>query len=172
MNIRLMRSDDLDDVMLITNMAKKQLAGLGLDQWQTGYPSLSVWLGDVAEETGYVVIDGHEVVGAFACMDAPDPSYEKIRGAWLTGDDASYVGVHRVCVRDGMKGKGIAGQIFAFGVKEAKRLGLPSVRIDTHPGNRPMQRALLKSGFELCGEITLVGGPEDGQLRIAFERLV
>ena len=54
----------------------------------------------------------------------------------------------------------------------AKALGLPSVRIDTHHGNRPMQRALEKEGFQPCGDIILVGGPEDGDPRLAFERLL
>ena len=60
----------------------------------------------------------------------------------------------------------------AHGFQMAKELGFPSVRIDTHPGNLPMQRALAKAGFVPCGEIHLVGGCEDGNLRIAFEKVL
>jgi hypothetical protein len=35
-----------------------------------------------------------------------------------------------------------------------------------------MQRALIKAGFVACGEIYLVGGCEDGDLRIAFEKVL
>ena len=172
MEIRRMRTEDIDDVMAIMNMAKKQLAGLGLDQWQTGYPSLAVWTDDIARGIGYVAEEDGKVIAAFACTDAEDPSYKSIDGAWQTGDIHKYINVHRVCVRDGMKGKGVAGQIFSFGIRKALEEGLPSVRIDTHPGNLPMQRALAKSGFLKCGEIILVGGPEDGCPRIAFECVV
>jgi len=35
-----------------------------------------------------------------------------------------------------------------------------------------MQRALEKAGFQACGRIRLVGGCEDGHLRIGFERKI
>ena len=49
---------------------------------------------------------------------------------------------------------------------------MDSIRIDTHEGNLPMQRALEKSGFARCGTIFLKGGAEDGDPRIAFEKLL
>lgn len=80
--------------------------------------------------------------------------------------------MHRVCVADGCKGKGVAGQMFAKGFDLAREMGFPAVRIDTHPENFPMQRALAKAGFHPCGQIHLVGGCEDGDLRIAFEKVL
>ena len=80
--------------------------------------------------------------------------------------------MHRVCVSDKCKGQGVAGKMFAKAFGLAAEHGLPSVRIDTHPENIPMQRALKKAGFEYCGEIHLKGGAEDGALRIAFEKLL
>ena len=153
-----------------TDQAKRQLAGLGLDQWQKGYPSREVWLSDIAQGCTYLALEGEEVLGIFAFQTTPDPSYADIEGAWLT--DGSYASMHRVCVADGCKGKGVAGQMFQKGFEMAKSLGFASVRIDTHPGNLPMQRALSKAGFEPCGRIRLVGGTEDGDLRIAFEKIL
>ena len=46
------------------------------------------------------------------------------------------------------------------------------VRVDTAPGNEPMRAMLRKNGFETCGTIRLVGGIEDGKLRIALEKPV
>ena len=46
------------------------------------------------------------------------------------------------------------------------------MRIDTHGGNLPMQRALEKAGFTPCGTIILVGGSEDGDPRLAFEKIL
>lgn len=80
--------------------------------------------------------------------------------------------MHRVCVAEEAKGKGVAGKMFAHGFRMAETLGFSSVRIDTHPGNIPMQRALGKAGFERCGEIHLAGGPEKGSLRIGFEKIL
>ena len=154
----------------ITEEAKAQLKGLGLDQWQKGYPSPEVWQRDIEKGVTYVAVEDGKVLGGFMFSVEPDPSYAKIDGAWLT--DGPYASFHRVCVADAAKGKGVAGALFAFGFARAGELGLPAVRIDTHGGNGPMKRALEKAGFVPCGEIILVGGCEDGDPRDAYEKLL
>lgn len=160
--------EHIDRMCEITADAKEQLRNLGLDQWQQGYPSREVWLQDVEDQCTYLAVEEGEIMGIFAFQTTPDPSYEVIDGKWLT--DGAYASIHRVCVADGCKGKGVAGKMFAKGFEMAREAGFPAVRIDTHPGNLPMQRALEKAGFIACGEIHLVGGCEDGHLRIAFEK--
>lgn len=163
------RQEHLEAMCAITHQAKAQLKALGLDQWQKGYPSRAVWEQDLVDGTAWVAVEGGQVLGAFAYLTTPDPSYDVIDGAWLTGDSRSYASMHRVCVADGAKGKGVAVEMFRYGLSMAKAGGLPSLRIDTHPGNAPMRRALDKAGFRPCGSILLKGGCEDGDLRIAYE---
>lgn len=164
------KKEHIDEMMIITDAAKKQLAGLGLDQWQKGYPSREVWESDAKLGCTQLAVEDGKIMGIFAFQTTPDASYYEINGKWLT--DGEYASMHRVCVADDAKGRGVAGQMFAHGFAMAKELGLPSMRIDTHPGNIPMQRALIKAGFSACGEIRLVGGCEDGDLRIAFEKVL
>ncbi len=171
MDFRIAVENDLSRIWEITGMAKAQLKRLGLDQWQTGYPSLEIWLEDIGLESCFVVEDEGLILGAFAYQVSPDVSYGLIEnGAWLA--DGPYASMHRVIVADGCKGKGLAGKMFAYGFSMAERDGFGSVRIDTHPGNLPMQHALKKAGFQACGDIYLAVGPEKGQRRIAFERLL
>lgn len=160
----------LDRMCEITDQAKKQLRGLGLDQWQCGYPSREVWQEDIRQGCTYLAMEGEKVLGIFAFQITPDDSYRMIDGQWLT--DGAYASMHRVCVADEAKGQGVAGKMFAFGFDMARELGFPAVRIDTHPGNIPMQKALAKAGFQMCGKIHLAGGCEDGHLRIAFEKVL
>ena len=162
--------EHVDRMCEITEEAKRQLRGLGLDQWQKGYPSREVWTQDAKDGCTYLAVEAGEILGIFAFQTTPDPSYAEIDGAWFTHGE--YASMHRVCVADACKGRGVAGKMFAHGFAMAKELGFPSVRIDTHPGNLPMQRALSKAGFVACGEIHLVGGCEDGDLRIAFEKVL
>ena len=96
----------LEQMCEITDQAKRQLAGLGLDQWQKGYPSREVWLSDIEEGCTYLAVDEEKVLGIFAFQTTPDPSYGEIEGKWLT--DGPYASMHRVCVADGCKGKGVA----------------------------------------------------------------
>ena len=165
------KEEHIDEMCQITDDAKRQLKNLGLDQWQKGYPSREVWENDAKAGCTVLAVEDEKIMGIFAFQTTPDASYYQINGKWLTDGDC-YASMHRVCVADDAKGKGVAGKMFAHGFELAKKAGLPSMRIDTHPGNIPMQRALIKAGFVACGEIRLVGGCEDGDLRIAFEKLL
>ena len=170
MEFILAKAEHLEEMCRITSEAKAQLKRLGLDQWQKGYPSREVWEEDIKNQMAWLAVEDENVLGVFAFQTTPDVSYGEIDGKWLT--DAPYASMHRVCVSDESKGKGVAGQMFAHGFSMAEKLGFGSVRIDTHPGNMPMQRALKKAGFVPGGTIILKGGSEDGDARIAFERIL
>ena len=164
------KEKDLERMCEITKMAKNQLKKMGLDQWQKGYPSREVWIQDIEDGCAYLAVEGGQILGVFAFQTTPDVSYGEINGKWLT--DGAYASMHRVCVADESKGRGVAGKMFVQGFLMAGELGFPAVRIDTHPGNIPMQRALEKAGFLACGEIHLKGGCEEGDLRIGFEKIL
>ena len=170
MTIILARPEHLEQMCRITEDAKAQLKALGLDQWQKGYPSRKIWETDIENGCTWLAMENETVLGIFAFQTTPDASYAEIDGAWLT--DTPYASMHRVCVAQDSKGKGVAGKLFEHGFQMAKSLGLGSMRIDTHPGNLPMRRALQKAGFLPCGTIILKGGCEDGDARIAFEKLL
>ncbi len=160
----------LDKMCEITDQAKRQLKSMGLDQWQKGYPDREVWVKDIQEGCTYLAMEDGQIMGMFAFQTTPDPSYTEIDGRWLT--DGTYASMHRVCVSDGCKGRGVAGEMFEYGFDLALKSGFQAVRIDTHPGNLPMQRALAKAGFQACGKIRLAGGCEDGDPRIGFEKIL
>ena len=128
------------------------------------------------------VADGQKLMGMLAACGftfTEDPSYVNIYGGrWLTGnadkngDPPAYAAIHRMAVDPALRGQGTAGKLFACVFSLAKKEGMGSIRIDTHEGNLPMQRALVKAGFTRCGTIRLCGGDEDGDPRIAFEKLL
>lgn len=172
MEFTLAKMEYLDQMCEITEQAKAQIRRMGFDQWQKGNPSREGWIRDIEEKHAWAAVENDEVLSLFTFFTTPDPSYGVIDGAWLTGDEADYASMHRVCVSDKCKGQGMAGKMFAKVFELAREHGLGSVRIDTHPENLPMQRALAKAGFVYCGEIYLSGGAEDGDLRIAFEKVL
>ena len=158
----------LEELCRITEEARAQLKNMDLDQWQKGYPSKAVWAEDIEKQITWVAVEGRKVLGAFMFQTEPEPSYAKIDGAWLT--DGPYASLHRVCVAEASRGKGVVGQMIRYSFELVKQAGVPSMRIDTHEGNQPMKRALEKAGFTPCGTIILKGGSEDGDPRLAFER--
>ena len=174
MEFKLASLEYIDRMCEITDQAKAQLKGMGLDQWQSGYPSRETWLRDIEEGCTYLAMEDDEAVGIFAFLTAPEASYEVIDGTWLTPNDpeqVNYSSLHRVCVADGCKGRGIAGMMIEKAFELTKERGIPSMRIDTHPGNIPMQKVIQKAGFTYCGEIHLTGEYEKGALRLAYEKV-
>ena len=157
---RLAANEDLDQMMAMVDQAKASFKARGIDQWQKGEPDREGLAAGAAKGQIRVLEEDGRVIGMI--------SYAKIDGAWL--NDRPYVGFHRVCVAEDLKGRGIAARLFSESEAYSRNLGYDDIRIDTHPDNRSMQRALDKSGYRPCGLIRLSGGSEDGELRIAYQK--
>ena len=153
MDIVVAQPGHVDAVVAITEQARANMAAMGIDQWQCGYPDRSTWEADVAAGAAYVALDEGRVVAVFRYADEPEAAYETLEGEWLT--DGPYATVHRCAVDPTCRGRGIIGELF-----------------DTHADNAPMRRAVEKFGFIPCGDITLREGPEAGAPRIAFEKVL
>ena len=168
MTIRTTKAADLDALLALFAEARSTIAALGIDQWQNGYPSREVIEADMQSGTSYAVLDENGTLCATFVLVLHEPTYDRIEGgAWLTGDGLhSYVAMHRVAVSVARRGQGIPDEIVAFASAYAARLGRPSLRIDTHEGNRPMRRMLEKRGFLPCGTIYL----ESGEARVGYEK--
>lgn len=170
MEIVIAQPEHVDAMCAITEQAKANMAAMGIDQWQCGYPNRAVWEADVAAGAAYVALDEGRIVAVFCYADEPEVAYESLEGAWLT--DGPYATIHRCAVNADLRGRGIIGELFSFACEKAAADGMVSVRIDTHADNAPMRRAVEKGGFVFCGDITLAEGPEAGAPRIAFEKVL
>lgn len=162
--------EHVDAMTAITDQARANMAAMGIDQWQCGYPDWGTWEADVAVGMAYVGLDEGRVVAVFRYADEPEAAYGTLEGEWLTG--GPYATVHRCAVDPAYRGRGIIGELFAFACEKAAADGMISVRIDTHSDNAPMRRAVEKFGFAFCGDITLTEGLEAGAPRIAFEKVL
>ena len=128
-------------------------------QWGGLYPGRADIINGITDGTSYVCEDGGEIVATFYFGIGADPTYATIyEGAWRS--DAPYAAVHRIAVK--YHGRGIPAFIF----NECYKMH-PNLRIDTHETNLPMQKVLLRCGFEYCGIIHLA----DGSPRMAYQRL-
>lgn len=159
MRIRNTLETDLEKIGKIYENAKKFMRETGNpNQWNGERPNAQTAREDMEKGVGYVAEDAGEIVAVFMFSQENDPNYAKIEGAWLS--DAPYGVIHRIAVTQ--QGQGIIGycidQCFAL---------CQNLRIDTHRDNLPMQRALLKRGFQYCGVIYL----ENGDERLAYQKI-
>lgn len=150
---------DVETVMQVFAAAKGIMRKTGnLHQWGDGYPSEEVVRADMEKNGSFVVEDDGRVVGYFAFLPSPDPTYEKIYdGEWLD-DTREYHVVHRIASFPEVHG--VFSSIMDFCVDRDK-----NIRIDTHRDNKVMQHNLLKNGFSYCGIIYLLSGDE----RLAYQ---
>ena len=153
--------DDGERIMEVFASAKTTMRASGnMNQWTDGYPSLDAVRTDVERGGGYVIEDDGGVVGYFAFLPSPEPTYSAIyNGAW-TDDVQPYHVVHRIAGMSGVHGIFKSVMDFCFAHDS-------NIRVDTHRDNRIMQHNLEKEGFGYCGIIYLANGDE----RLAYQKL-
>jgi len=158
--IREAKPSDISSIMLVMEAAKKIMRSSGnMHQWGDGYPSEAVIYSDMEKHGGFVIEDGGRIVGYFAFLPSPDPTYSKIYdGAWLD-DTQPYHVVHRIASYP--EAHGIFSSIMNFCFSHDA-----NIRIDTHKDNHIMQHNMIKHGFTYCGIIYLANGDE----RLAYQK--
>lgn len=161
---------DVPKVMEIINQAKNYLKGQGIDQWQKGYPNEELIYDDIEKGIGYVMVKDGEVIATTAISFEEESAYNKIQeGKWIT--EGEYSSIHRIAVANSQKGSGVMGEMVKCVQQMSLERGMHSIKIDTHEENLSMQKAMENSGFKYCGVIYLEGGPEDGDKRVAYEKV-
>ena len=158
--IRKARPTDMADIMQVMDAARKIMRQTGnRNQWGENYPSEADITRDMEKNGGFVIEDEGKVVGYFAFLPSPEPTYYKIyEGKWID-DEQPYHVVHRIASYPQVHG--IFSSIMDFCFSQDT-----NIRIDTHRDNKIMRHNMLKHGFTNCGIIYLLSGDE----RLAFQK--
>lgn len=163
MKIRKAELKDVNEIVEIMKQAKTYFKEHGIPQWQTEYPNEADVRMDIHKGGAYVVCENGQVVAYSFIGNVTDPNYACIEGKWL--NERPYFVLHRTCVSNACKGKGVAQLLVSFAEEKALQTGLHDVRIDTHEMNHSMRRMIEKAGFTYCGIIYV----EDGTPRYAYQ---
>lgn len=149
----------------ILEEARKNIAELGIDQWQNGSPSSEDLENDINNGDLYVAEESGKILGFCYIGFSGEPTYDRIYGGEWPNKEPFCV-IHRVALKSEARGKGVFSFLVSFARKLAKSKGFHALRIDTHRDNVKMKSALKKNGFQPCGIIYL----ENGEERIAFQQ--
>lgn len=181
MLFRIADESDFDAIVAITAAGRAYLAEQGLDQWQGGNPTPERVREDIARGFDRLAVDegGGEPLGVAALCGEAEPDYANVTaGAWLTpapNDPAlpsPYAVVHRLAVAPAARRAGVASFLLRGCLDEARARGFASVRVDTHPGNLPMQACFAKCGFARCCDILITSPIEPTKERVGFEAVL
>ena len=159
--IRATQPTDMAEIMKVMDAAKTIMRQSGnMHQWGDGYPSESAIIADMERNGSFVVEDDGRIVGYFAFLPSPEPTYDIIYdGEWLD-DQQPYHVVHRIASYPDAHGIFTSIMDYCFSHDT-------NIRIDTHRDNTIMQHVILKYGFTYCGIIYLLSGDE----RLAYQML-
>ena len=159
--IREAKPTDITEIMQVMDAAKKIMRQSGnMHQWGDGYPSEEVIFSDMEKHGGFVIEDEGRIVGYFAFLPSPEPTYSKIYdGEWMD-DNLPYHVIHRIASYP--EAHGIFSTIMDFCFSHDA-----NIRIDTHKDNQIMQHNIEKHGFTYCGIIHLANDDE----RLAYQKL-
>ena len=159
--IREARAEDIPTLMPIFEAARQIMRQSGnTNQWVNGYPSEDVVCKDIERHGGFVIEDDGRLVGYFAFLPSPEPTYAQIYdGAWL--NDEPYYVIHRLASLPDVHG--IWDSVVHWAFERTTTL-----RVDTHRDNHIMQHNFIKHGFAYCGIIYLANGAE----RMAYQRTI
>ena len=167
--VRAAKPADIPEIMQVLEAAKKIMRSSGnMHQWGDGYPSESVITNDMEKHGGFVIEESNgeelspkKIVGYFAFLPSPEPTYSKIYdGEWLD-DVTPYHVIHRIASYPEVHGVFSVIMDFCFSHDA-------NIRIDTHKDNHIMQHNIKKYGFTYCGIIYLANGDE----RLAYQKIL
>lgn len=162
---------DIPSIMEVIGQAKKSLKKLNIDQWQNGYPDETVFKTDIDKGQCYIFHKDNIIAGIIVVAFEPEESYLQILGTgWLT-DNIDYAVIHRMAVANDFLGYGLASKMLSFAKLLCRENKVSSLRADTHRGNFPMQKFLVKNGFTYCGNVNIymeIGDP----VRMAYEKVI
>ena len=158
--IREAKSTDMVAIMQVMDAAKNIMRQSGnMHQWGDGYPSEAVISSDIEKKGGFVIEEANKVVGYFAFLPSPEPTYSKIYdGNWLE-DEKPYHVIHRIASLPDAHGIFSSIMDFCFASESY-------IRIDTHRDNKIMRHNIEKHGFTYCGIIYLANSDE----RLAYQK--
>ena len=129
-------------------------------QWD-GYPGSDLIGSDIEQGIGHVITTQGVVVGYFALLREPEPTYACIEdGLWLD-DTTPYGTIHRLACAPDLHG--IARCAFAWSESRCA-----SIRVDTHRDNFIMLHIIQSLGYSRCGVVYM----RDGTPREAFQRMM
>lgn len=153
--------DDLPRILELRDLARDIMRRNGnRDQWPEGYPTEETFRHDIEQGHSYVMKEDGEIIGTWAFIPGPDPTYSIIYGGKWLDDTLPYYVVHRIASTP--ESHSVMDAILHFCFSQCNNL-----RIDTHRDNHIMQHILQKHGFTYCGIIHIATGDE----RLAYQKV-
>lgn len=146
---------DITEIMPLVNEAVSFMNASGNFQWDTGYPSQTVFENDILSGHLYLTRYGTNLAG-FVCLNFDQPlEYNNLN--WTTSSNALVI--HRMVVSKEYRGKGVAKFMFQNAEIRAQKLNVSTIRSDTNSENKAMNHLFKIFTYRFAGNISLRNNP-------------
>lgn len=145
MNIRLAKSNEIDEIREIIALRIKWFKDRNINQWQSGYLEWvnKEYLNNLIAKQELHVIDGSdEIIGTFALL-SEDPE------CWENGNDGKALYIHHLTTRE--KYKNLGSDILKYIEEVAKTRGRNLIRLDCSLFNQKLNKYYGNLGFKYVG---------------------
>ena len=160
-HIRPAREEDIPTILKLVDHSRSLMRANGNTiQWTHGYPGETDISEDIENGIGYVIEEANNIIGSFALLTTPEPTYAYIEGKWLD-DSTPYGTLHRLTKAPGSHN--IAQDAFDWCEQQSVTL-----RADTHADNAVMLHILQKRGYTRCGVVYMA----DKSPREAYQKML
>ncbi|MGI6242372.1 MAG: HAD-IA family hydrolase [Prevotella sp.] len=163
------KADDEPQIWSIVHQAALNMVAKGRHQWDEKYPPRESIAHDIDSGIGYVIKLNGEIAGYTAISFDGEPSYDHLKGKWLS--DRPYATIHRTAVATAHHGKGLARLLLTEAGRICRKRKFESIRIDTNYDNVEMLHLIDSLGFMRCGLCYYNHGGKDVE-RIACEKIL
>lgn len=172
---------DIEQILAITDSARRFQRQCGFRQWEDGYPAYDDIAADIADKGAYIfenegtsakaadiTIEGSNIVErenivAYAYLTGGDAEYDRLSRIWHY--PGPYGVIHRLAIAPNFRGQSLAAQILAMSEAHLAAQGIRAMRIDTGQDNIVMQRILSRADYTCRGLHHFSWGP-----RLAYEK--
>lgn len=181
MKMRYATTANIEQILAITDSARRFQRQCGFRQWEDGYPAYENIAADIAAQGAYIfenegtsakdadiTIEGSNIVErenivAYAYLTEGDAEYDRLSGIWHY--PGPYGVIHRLAIAPNFRSQGLAAQILAMSEAHLAAQGIRAMRIDTGQDNIVMQRILSRADYTCRGLHHFSWGP-----RLAYEK--
>jgi ribosomal protein S18 acetylase RimI-like enzyme len=149
--IRIARTEDLDQIMLIVKETIEDLNNEGNIQWSEEYPNRDHFSEDIKNNQLYIFEKEGKVAG-FICLNTnEDEAYQGL--PWRKNEMAMVI--HRFAVSREKQRQSIGTKLIEYAERFALNKNICYLKVDTNSKNSRMNRLFDKMGFEFIGQINL-----------------
>jgi ribosomal protein S18 acetylase RimI-like enzyme len=150
MDIQKGTMDDLNKIVEMYIIARRDLKENDIHQWDYNDPSVQMLQADLKAGTLYVAKDGERILGSVVLDEQKEPEHEDIDWGVEKGK-ALYL--HRLVVHLDYQGEGTGKALMAFADQYAKEHGYTSIRLDAYEENDVARGLYEHFGYEEMGKV-------------------